>query len=65
MTRRALIQHLLKTGCTLARESERHSWWTNGRIRQQAAVPRNPEIVDSLARKICRDLSIDPPIEQA
>jgi hypothetical protein len=61
MTRRELIQHLLKTGCTLARESERHSWWANPKTRQRAAIPRNAEIADSLARKIRQDLGIDPP----
>ncbi len=44
MKRNALLKHLRKHGCVLKRETE--------------AVPRHTEIPDTLARKICRGLSI-------
>jgi len=37
-------------------EGRRHSIYRKGRYRTQ--IPRHTEIVDELARKICRDLSI-------
>ncbi len=58
MKRHALIKHLRRHGCELLREGRRHSvYWNpaNGRI---TTVPRHKEIVDVLARKICRDLGI-------
>jgi mRNA interferase HicA len=56
MKRAALIKHLKSHGVILLREGRRHSIFGKGQLRTQ--VPRHVEIVDELARKICRDLSI-------
>jgi len=45
------------TGCGfLLREGRRHSIYRKGKYRTQ--IPRHTEIVDELARKICKDLNI-------
>ena len=36
------------------------SWWCNNRGDRRSAIPRHREIDDTLARKICRDLGIEP-----
>jgi mRNA interferase HicA len=56
-----LIQHLQKNNCELVREGSRHSIWQNTKSGQLTAVPRNAEIKDLMARKICRDLEIELP----
>lgn len=56
MKRTALIKHLNSQGATLLREGRRHSIFIKGNFKTQ--VPRHGEIVDELARKICKDLSI-------
>jgi mRNA interferase HicA len=58
MNRRELLKHLREHGCTLVREGSRHSWWLNPAQNRRSSVPRHSEIVDQLARKICRDLGI-------
>ena len=56
MKRKALVKHLVRYGAEFIREGARHSiYQLNGRF---TAVPRHAEIVDSLARKICKDLEI-------
>jgi mRNA interferase HicA len=62
MRRRDLIRHLLQSGCELVRECGRHSRWINKAPNKRSAVPRHTEIPDLLARKICKDLGIDPPL---
>jgi len=59
MKRSALIKHLRKNGCELIREGANHSWWWNPKRNMRSAVPRNSEIVDQLANKICKDLGIN------
>jgi hypothetical protein len=44
----------------LFREGSRHSIYWNPANRQTSAVPRHSEIVEKLARKICKDLGIPP-----
>ncbi len=61
MKRRDLIRHLLTHGCVLLGEGGRHSWWGHATGDRRSAVPRQTEIVDALARKICKDLAIPPP----
>jgi mRNA interferase HicA len=61
MKRRDLVRYLLQNGCQLVRESGRHSWWENAALNKRTAVPRHTEIVDLLARKICKDLGLEPP----
>lgn len=60
MKRVALIKHLQAHDCELLREGSRHSWWQNPALNKRSAVPRNSEISDVLARKICKDLGIPP-----
>ena len=54
--RKELIKYLITNGAFLIREGSRHSIYQKGKYR--TAVPRHNEIVDELARKICRDLEI-------
>ncbi len=56
MKRYKLIKHLQEHGAYLLREGSRHSIYQLGWKKTQ--VPRHKEIVDDLARKICRDLDI-------
>lgn len=61
MKRKELIRHLTKNGCLLLREGGRHSWWHNPALNRRSSLPRHAEIVDILARKICKDLGIPVP----
>lgn len=61
MKRKKLLQHLRTCGCELLREGGRHSWWSNPHLNKRSAVPRHTEINDLLAKKICKDLGVDPP----
>ena len=56
MKRRQLIKHLKKQGASLLREGSRHTIFQKGQLKTQ--IPRHNEIVDELARKICKDLDI-------
>jgi mRNA interferase HicA len=56
MKRHLLIKHIKKHGAFLLREGRRHSIFQRELLRTE--VPRHNEIVDELARKICRDLDI-------
>jgi mRNA interferase HicA len=58
MKRTELLAHLREHGCVFLREGGRHSWWINPSQNLRSAVPRHNEIVDQLARKICKDLGI-------
>jgi predicted RNA binding protein YcfA (HicA-like mRNA interferase family) len=59
MKRQTLIRHLTSHGAVLLREGRRHSIYQKGKHR--TTVPRHSEIVDELARKICKDLDIPFP----
>jgi mRNA interferase HicA len=59
--RRELVEHLRSQGCRLLREGGRHSWWHNPDQNRRSAVPRHREVHDILAKKICKDLGVDPP----
>jgi len=61
MKRRDLLAHLTRHGCSLVREGGNHSWWENAALNRRSAIPRHTEISDILARKICKDLGIEPP----
>ena len=54
-----LIGHLTHHGAFLLREGRRHSIYQRDKYRTQ--IPRHAEIVDELARKICKDLNIPFP----
>jgi len=56
MRRTELIKHIKKYGAVLVREGRRHSIYQRETSKTQ--VPRHNEIVDELARKICKDLLI-------
>ena len=63
MKRTALLKYLRMNNCKFLREGARHSWWLNPKLNKRSAVPRNNEIKDILAKKICKDLGIDPIIK--
>ena len=56
MKRTRLIKHLETHGAFLLREDKRHSIYQRGNLKTQ--IPRHSEIVDELARKICKDLGV-------
>ena len=61
MKRSSLLQHLRRHGCVLKREGAAHSLWTNPATGAVEAVPRDTEIANTLARTVCRKLSIPGP----
>jgi predicted RNA binding protein YcfA (HicA-like mRNA interferase family) len=56
MKRNQLLKHLKKHGASLLREGSKHSIFQKDQFKTQ--IPRHNEIVDELARKICKDLGI-------
>jgi len=56
MKRKELIGHVVHHGAFLLREGRRHSIYQRSKYRTQ--IPRHTEIVDELARKICKDLGV-------
>ena len=56
MKRSKLLKHLKKNGAFLLKEGRKHSIFHKGTLKTQ--VPRHIDIVDELARKICKDLEI-------
>jgi hypothetical protein len=56
MKRSKLLKHLKKHGASLLREGSKHSIFQKDQLKSQ--IPRHNEIVDELARKICKDLGI-------
>jgi mRNA interferase HicA len=61
MKRRKLIRHLQDHGCELLREGGKHSVYFNLSTMKSSTVPRHSEVVNALARKICKDLEIPVP----
>ena len=61
MKRQALLQHLRRHGCIFKSEGASHSLWENPRTGYVEAVPRDNEIPDILAKKICRSLAVPHP----
>jgi mRNA interferase HicA len=51
----------LEQGCELLREGARHSVFVKRRNGKSSTVPRHREINDFLAKKICKDLEVEPP----
>ncbi|MEM9352803.1 MAG: type II toxin-antitoxin system HicA family toxin [Planctomycetota bacterium] len=62
MKRIDLVRHLESSGCRLVREGGRHTVYANPSVGRSSSVPRHREINDFLAKKICRDLQVPPPI---
>ncbi len=63
-TREELLETLritLREILDLNREGGRHSIWKNPKLDRLTAAPRHAEVNDHLARKICKDLGIEPP----
>ena len=56
MKRTSLIKHLQANGAYLLREGKKYSIYQKENLKTE--VPRHSEIVDELARKICKDLGI-------
>ncbi|MBM4284592.1 MAG: addiction module toxin, HicA family [Deltaproteobacteria bacterium] len=56
MKRKTLIRHLTDHKAFLLRGGRRHSIYQRGNLK--TLVPRHTEIIDELARKICKDLDI-------
>jgi len=56
MKRTQLLKHLKKDGAPFLREGRRHTIYQKGQLKSE--IPRHNEIVDELARKICKDLNI-------
>jgi mRNA interferase HicA len=54
--RNQLLKHLRKHGGSFLREGSKHSIFQKDQLKTQ--IPRHNEIVDELARKICKDLGI-------
>jgi len=58
MKRAELLAHSREHGCVFLREGAQHSWWINPAQNCRSANPRHNEVLDLLARKICKDLGI-------
>jgi len=56
MKRYKLLKYLKEHGAYILREGKRHTIFQKGRLKTE--VPRHNEIVDELAKKICKDLNI-------
>ena len=56
MKRAKLIKILNKNGAYLLREGRKHTIFARGKLKTE--VPRHNEIVDTLAKKILKDLDI-------
>lgn len=59
MKRKFLISYIERQGCRFLREGKKHTVYFNPKNNRTSTVPRHREINDHLAKKICRDLSID------
>ena len=60
MKRNDLVKHLIKNKCIFIREGAKHSVFFNPLVKKSSTVPRHNEIDNFLAKKICRDLGIEP-----
>jgi len=63
MKRKDLIRYLIKNKCVFIREGANHSVFFNPLIKRTSTLPRHKEIDNFLAKKICRDLGLEPPIK--
>ncbi|WP_420839080.1 addiction module toxin, HicA family [Argonema antarcticum] len=55
------MQYLEANGCLFLREGKKHTVYYNPLNRKTSAIPRHTEIVDILAKKICKELEIPLP----
>jgi hypothetical protein len=61
MKRRILIRHLEDNRCEFLREGRGHTIYFKPGTNLQSSIPRHKEIKPYLVKKICKDLSIEPP----
>ncbi len=61
MKRVDLIRHLERHGCEFLREGGNHTIYVNRVVRKVSAVPRHREVIEFIARKICKDLEVPRP----
>jgi predicted RNA binding protein YcfA (HicA-like mRNA interferase family) len=61
MKRLDLIRHLERHGCEFLREGGNHTIYVNRMAKKVSAVPRHREIIEFIARKICKDLEVPKP----
>jgi len=61
--RRDLLAHLERHACRFVREGGNHTWYAGPDGRSHSAIPRHREIVEFLARKICRELGVPTPVK--
>ena len=61
MKTKEFITFLNQQHCSLIREGSNHSIFQNQQNKKISSVPRNKEVKNNLARKICRDLEIPYP----
>ncbi|CAN5672425.1 type II toxin-antitoxin system HicA family toxin [soil metagenome] len=61
MKRLDLLRHLEAHGCEFLREGGGHTVYVNRTARKASVVPRQREINEFLARKICKDLEVPEP----
>ncbi|MEO0620272.1 MAG: addiction module toxin, HicA family [Pseudomonadota bacterium] len=63
MKRLFVVQHLIRSGCTLDSEEPTHSNWSNPENDKQTQVPRQTDISSSDAASIYDDLGLAHPID--
>jgi mRNA interferase HicA len=56
-----LVRQLEKNCSAFLLEGKKHTIYYSPSNRKTSTVPRHVEIIDVLARKICKDLDIPPP----
>ena len=60
MKRGDLLRYLERCGCQLDHEGSRHTIYKNPANGKKTPVPRHLEVDNRLARKICKQLGIQP-----
>jgi len=61
MKKRKLERYLGDHGCALKRYGKEHDVWYNTKNFKTSTIPRDSEIDDWLAAKICKDLQVNRP----
>jgi mRNA interferase HicA len=59
--RTELVRHLEHHGCQLLREGGSHTMYVNRAERKVPTVPRDREVNEFLALKLCKDLGVPKP----
>jgi hypothetical protein len=61
MKRLDLIRHWERHGCDFSRAGGQHTLYSNRPETRIFAVARRQEVIESTARKICKDLEVQLP----